>query len=108
MSLYGYTTKKDLTGLGTIAFFGLIGIVIAGIINIFLQSSGLNIVTSIIGVVVFIVFIAYDTQKIKDTQSANMDRDSVSRLAIIGALKLYLDFVNLFIELLQLFGDRKN
>lgn len=108
MSIYGYTTKKDLTGIGTIAIFGLIGIIIAGIVNIFLQNSVFQTIISIIGVVVFIALTAYDTQKIKSMNIIwNEWTDEDTKEAVIGALTLYLDFINLFLKLLSLFGNRK-
>jgi uncharacterized protein len=108
MSIYGYTTKKDLTGIGTIAIFGLIGIIIAGIVNIFLQNSVFQTIISIIGVIVFIALTAYDTQKIKSMNIIGNERtEEDTKEAIIGALTLYLDFINLFLKLLSLFGSRK-
>jgi uncharacterized protein len=108
MSLWGYTTKRDLTGFGSFLFMGLIGIVIASIVNIFLQSSGLGWLISIIGVLVFTGLTAYDTQKIKEMYSANDDGTASGRKAIMGALSLYLDFINLFLMLLRLFGQSRN
>lgn len=102
MSVYGYFTKKDLSGLGNILFFALIGIIIAGIVNIFLQNSMMQIIISSIAVIVFLGFTAYDTQQIRENLWNN--RDDESRVATMGALNLYLDFVNLFLNLLQL-GD---
>ena len=107
MSLYGYTTKKDLTRLGGFLFMGLIGIIIASIVNIFIGSSALQFAISVIGVLVFVGLTAYDTQTIKNMYYAG-DSDSVgSKKALMGALRLYLDFINLFILLLQLFGQRR-
>ena len=107
MSLYGYTTKKDLTKLGGFLFMGLIGIIIASIVNIFVQSGPMAFIISIIGVLVFVGLTAYDTQTIKNMYYAG-DSDSVgSKKALMGALRLYLDFINLFILLLQLFGQRR-
>ena len=107
MSLYGYTTKKDLTKLGGFLFMGLIGIILASIVNIFVQSGPMAFVISIIGVLVFVGLTAYDTQTIKNMYYAG-DSDSVgSKKALMGALRLYLDFINLFILLLQLFGQRR-
>ena len=107
MSLYGYTTKRDLTKLGGFLFMGLIGIIIASIVNIFVQSGPMAFVISIIGVLVFVGLTAYDTQTIKNMYYAG-DSDSVgSKKALMGALRLYLDFINLFILLLQLFGQRR-
>ena len=107
MSLYGYTTKRDLTKLGGFLFMGLIGIIIASIVNIFVQSGPMAFIISIIGVLVFVGLTAYDTQTIKNMYYAG-DSDSVgSKKALMGALRLYLDFINLFILLLQLFGQRR-
>ena len=104
MSLYGYQTKRDLTGIGTMAIFGLFGIVIAGLVNLFFQSSLANFIISAIGVVVFIGLTAYDTQKIKSMNIiGNEGTDEDRKEAIIGALTLYLDFINLFLDLLSLF-----
>ena len=107
MSLYGYTTKKDLTGWGSFLFMGLIGIIIASIVNMFLQSSAMQFVISVIGVLVFVGLTAYDTQKIKNMYSAVDGSETASKKAIMGALTLYLDFINLFLMLLRLFGDRR-
>jgi FtsH-binding integral membrane protein len=107
MSLWGYTTKRDLTGFGSFLFMGLIGIVIASIVNIFLASSGLGWVISIVGVLVFTGLTAYDTQKIKEMYYVGDDGTVAGRKAIMGALSLYLDFINLFLMLLRLFGDRR-
>lgn len=107
MSLYGYTTKRDLTGIGSFLFMGLIGIVIASLVNIFLRSSGLGFAISIIGVLIFTGLTAYDTQKIKEMYYAGDDGTVAGRKAIMGALTLYLDFINLFLMLLRLFGDRR-
>lgn len=104
MSIYGYTTKKDLTSLGSFAMMGLIGIIIASLVNLFLQSPALHYATSFIGVFVFIALTAYDTQTIKRQYYAFGGND---KAAIFGALKLYMDFINLFIMLLQFFGDRR-
>jgi len=107
MSLYGYTTKRDLTKLGGFLFMGLIGIIIASIVNIYFQSGHMAFIISIIGVLVFVGLTAYDTQTIKNMYYAG-DSDSVgSKKALMGALRLYLDFINLFILLLQLFGQRR-
>ena len=107
MSIYGYTTKRDLTKLGGFLFMGLIGIILASIVNIFVQSGPMAFVISVIGVLVFVGLTAYDTQTIKNMYYAG-DSDSVgSKKALMGALRLYLDFINLFILLLQLFGQRR-
>ena len=107
MSLYGYTTKRDLTGMGSFLFMGLIGIIIASIVNIFIGSSALGFAISVLGVLIFVGLTAYDTQKIKEMYSANDDGTVTGRKAIMGALTLYLDFINLFLMLLRLFGDRR-
>jgi FtsH-binding integral membrane protein len=107
MSLYGYTTKRDLTGVGSFLFMGLIGIVIASIVNIFIASSAMHFVISIVGVLVFTGLTAYDTQKIKEMYDAVDGSDVAGKKAIMGALSLYLDFINLFMMLLHLFGNRE-
>jgi FtsH-binding integral membrane protein len=107
MSLWGYTTKSDLTGFGSFLFMGLIGIVIASIVNIFVLSSIVSFVISVIGVLVFTGLTAYDTQWIKETYAASDDGSLAGRKAIFGALKLYLDFINLFVMLLRLLGNRR-
>ena len=107
MSLYGYTTKRDLTNWGSFLFMGLIGIIIASIVNIFLASSALAFAISIIGVLVFVGLTAYDTQKIKMMYVAGDAAATMGKKMIMGALTLYLDFINLFIMLLQLFGNRE-
>ncbi len=107
LSLYGYTTKKDLSGWGSFLFMGLIGIILASIVNIFLGSSALQFAISVIGVLVFAGLTAYDTQQIKEMYSAQDDGTVAGRKAIMGALRLYLDFINLFIMLLSLFGNRE-
>jgi uncharacterized protein len=104
MSLWGYTTKRDLSGWGSFLFMGLIGIVIASLVNIFLQSSMMSWVISIIGVVIFTGLTAYDTQAIKESYVASDDSSLAGRKAIYGALRLYLDFINLFIMLMRLMG----
>ncbi len=108
MSIYGYTTKKDLTGIGTMAIFGLIGIIIAAIVNLFLQNTMFDMIISIIGVIVFIALTAYDTQKIKEMNIiGNEWSEEDTKEAVVGALTLYLDFINLFLKLLSLFGSKK-
>jgi FtsH-binding integral membrane protein len=110
-SIYGWTTKKDLTSLGSFMFMGLIGIIIASVVNIFLHSAALYYAVSYIGVVVFVGLTAYDTQKIKNmamTQPADVDGDVVRKGAILGALALYLDFINLFLMLLRIFGGSRD
>ncbi len=106
LSLFGYTTKKDISGWGSFLFMGLIGIIIAMVVNIFLASSALNFAISVIGVLIFAGLTAYDTQKIKEIYYAG-DTDVVAgRKAIMGALALYLDFINMFLMMLRLFGNR--
>jgi FtsH-binding integral membrane protein len=107
MSLYGYTTKRDLTGWGSFLFMGLIGLIIASVVNIFLQSSAMSFVISAAGVLIFTGLTAYDTQKIKEIYYVGDDGTVAGRKAIIGALNLYLDFINLFLMLLRLIGDRR-
>ena len=107
MSLYGYTTKKDLSGWGSFLFMGLIGIIIAMIVNIFLQSGMLSFIISCVGVLVFVGLTAYDTQRIKEMYYAADTAEISGKKAVMGALKLYLDFINLFIMLLHLFGQRR-
>jgi uncharacterized protein len=107
MSLYGYTTKKDISSWGSFLFMGLIGLIIASIVNIFMASSALSFAISAIGVLVFTGLTAYDTQKIKESYFEGDDSDTAGRKAIIGALELYLDFVNLFLMLLRLLGNRE-
>jgi FtsH-binding integral membrane protein len=108
LSLWGYTTRRNLTGMGSFLFMGLIGILIAMVVNIFLASSALQFVISAVGVVVFAGLTAYDTQKIKEMYYEQDDQATMGRKAIMGALNLYLDFINLFLMLLQLFGNRNN
>ena len=107
MSLYGYTTKRDLTGMGNFLMMGLIGIIIASIVNIFMASSMLDFVISVVGVLIFTGLTAYDTQKIKESYSDAYGADVMAKNAIMGALSLYLDFINLFLMLLRLFGNRE-
>lgn len=108
MAVVGYTTKTDLTRFGSIMMMGLIGIIIASIINFFLQSSGLDYMISFIGVLVFTGLVAYDVQKLKRIGAGVEYRnETTSKLVILGALNLYLDFINLFLFLLRLFGNRK-
>ena len=107
MSLYGYTTKKDLTRLGGFLIMGLIGIILASIINIFIGSSAMQFAISVIGVLIFVGLTAYDTQKIKNMYLADDSESVASKKALMGALRLYLDFINLFILLMQLFGQRR-
>ena len=107
MSIYGYTTKKDLTKLGSFLMMGLFGIIIASIVNIFMKSTMMYYVISIIGVLIFVGLTAYDTQKIKNMYLASDTGEIMGKKAVMGALTLYLDFINLFIMLLRLFGQRR-
>jgi uncharacterized protein len=107
LSLYGYTTQRDLSPFGSFLIMGLIGIIIASLVNIFLASSALQFVISVVGVLVFAGLTAWDTQKIKEMYDVHDDGTVTSRKAIMGALTLYLDFINLFLMLLRLFGDRR-
>lgn len=108
MALVGYTNKKDLSSMGKILFMALIGIIIATIVNIFLKSSGLEMIVSYLGVLVFVGLTAYDTQKIKNMLMMAPDASEASqKYALLGALTLYLDFINLFIYLLRIFGRRE-
>ena len=108
-SIYGMTTKRDLTSLGGFMAMGLIGIIIASVVNIFIGSYGLHMIISYIGVIVFVGLTAYDTQKLKTmalSQPAGLDAGVVRKGAILGALSLYLDFINLFLMLLRILGNR--
>jgi FtsH-binding integral membrane protein len=108
MSCYGYLTKRDLTGWGSFLFMGLIGIIIASLVNIFLHSEMIYWITSYIGVFVFVGLTAYDTQKIKQIGQAGFaDAEQQKKSAILGALRLYLDFINLFLMLLRVMGNRR-
>ena len=104
MSLYGYTTKRDLTGWGSFLFMGVIGLILASIVNIFMGSSALGFAISVIGVLVFTGLTAYDTQKIKEMYSEHDEGGTMTKKAILGAFNLYLDFINLFVMLLRLTG----
>ena len=110
MGVYGYTTKRDLSAWGSFLFMGLIGVIIASVINIFLRSSGLEFMISIIGVLVFTGLTAYDTRRIKElTMTAGLQGErAASRVKIYGALTLYLDFINLFLMLLRFFGASRD
>jgi len=107
MSLYGYTTKRDLSGMGSFLMMGLIGIIIASVVNMFMQSSAMQFVISVVGVLVFVGLTAYDTQKIKSVYAEADGSEVMAKKAIMGALTLYLDFINMFLMLLRLFGDRR-
>lgn len=107
MSLYGYTTRQDLSSFGSFLFMGLIGIIIASVVNIFIGSSALQFAISVIGILVFTGLTAYDTQRLKEQYYLGQSSSDISKLAVMGALTLYLDFINIFISLLHLFGDRR-
>ncbi|SUC43149.1 Inner membrane protein YbhL [Providencia stuartii] len=109
LSVYGYTTKRSLSGIGNFLFMALIGLIIASIVNIFMKSSALYWVITYAGVLIFAGLTAYDTQKLKEmgAQIDVEDKESMRKLAILGALNLYLDFINLFLMLLRIFGDRR-
>ena len=107
LSLFGYTTKKDLSGMGTFLIMGVVGLLIAMVINIFLQSSGLALAISFIGVLIFAGLTAYDTQRLKREYEYLRGTDFVGKAVIMGALSLYLDFINMFMFLLQFMGNRE-
>lgn len=109
MSVYGYTTKADLTSWGKILIMALIGLIIASVVNIFMKSSGLDLILSYAGVLIFVGLVAYDTQKIKQMFLTAPDAgETMQKYALMGALSLYLDFINLFIHLLRILGDRRS
>jgi len=109
MALVGYTTKTDLTSMGKLLFMALLGIIIASVVNMFVASSGLDLILSYVGVLVFVGLTAYDTQKIKQMcQSAPDAGETTQKLALIGALSLYLDFINLFLYLLRIFANNRD
>lgn len=109
MAVYGYVTKRDLTKLGNLLFMALLGIIIASVVNMFVKSSGFDLIISYVGVLIFVGLTAYDSQKIKEMMFAAPDAsESSQKLAVLGALDLYLDFINLFIYLLRIFGNRNN
>jgi hypothetical protein len=108
MSLYGYTTQRDLSQFGSFLFMGLIGIVIASLVNLFIGSTALQFAISVIGVLVFTGLTAYDTQQIKEMYYAGDGYEMAGKKAIMGALRLYLDFINLFMMLMQLLGTRRD
>lgn len=107
MALYGYTTKKDLSGMASFLMMGVIGLVIAGLVNIFLQSSALQFAISAFAVLIFVGLTAWDVQDLKNTYYS-YDGDEREKMGVIGALNLYMDFINIFINLLQLIGDKKD
>jgi FtsH-binding integral membrane protein len=106
MSLYGYTTKRDLSGLGSFLMMGLVGVILASIVNMFIGSTVMQFAISVIGVLVFVGLTAYDTQKIKEMYNELDGSEVAGKKAIMGALRLYLDFINMFMLLLHLFGNR--
>lgn len=109
MALLGYVTKKDLTSMGKILIMGVIGLIIATIVNLFIHSTGLQMICSYAGVLIFTGLTAYDTQKIKNMlANANDYDETAQKYAVLGALTLYLDFINLFLYLLKIFGNRRN
>ena len=109
MAVYGYTTKRDLSSVGKLMFMGLIGLIIASIVNLFIKSSGLDLILSYIGVIVFVGLTAWDTQKIKQMLATQEDIDEgAQKIALVGALSLYLDLVNLFLYLLRIFGGSRD
>ena len=107
LSLYGYTTKKDLSGFGTFLIMGLVGLIVASLLNLFLRSSGLDFVISIVGVLLFAGLTAYDTQKIKNMYFAVDGTHFRGKAIVLGALNLYLDFINMFLFLLRFMGNRE-
>jgi hypothetical protein len=107
LSLFGYTTRRDLSGLGTFLFMGLIGVIIASLVNLFVRSSGLDWLISVVGVGVFAGLTAYDTQRIKTMYNSTDDEVSAGRKSVIAALSLYLNFINLFMMMLRLMGGRR-
>jgi FtsH-binding integral membrane protein len=110
-SIYGWTTKRDLTSWGGFLMMGLIGVIIASVVNLFIRSSAMTMILSYIGVIVFVGLTAYDTQKLKNmalTQPAGLDAGVIRKAAILGALSLYLDFINLFLMLLRIFGQSRD
>lgn len=107
LSLWGYTTRRDLSGLGSFLLMGLVGVLIAGIVNLFLASSALQFIISTVGVVVFAGLTAYDTQRLRDEYFDDADNQQLSKLQVFGALSLYLNLVNLFQLLLSMLGERR-
>jgi len=107
MALYGYTTKRDLTAWGSFLFMGLLGLIVASLVGLFVQSSALQFAISVIGVLIFTGLTAYDAQKIKEMYYGGDDSETSGKKAVMGALRLYLDFINLFLYLLRFIGDRR-
>jgi FtsH-binding integral membrane protein len=111
MAIYGLATKRDLSGLGSFLFMGLVGIIIASVVNIFLQSSGMSWMISLLGVFIFTGLTAYDVQKIKNMGEEGImsqGEEAITKGAVMGALALYLDFINLFLMLLRFFGGSRD
>lgn len=108
MSIYGYTTKRDLTSIGSFLVMGLWGLIIASIVNVIWPSGALGFAISVVGVFIFLGLTAWDTQKIKESYSEGLGAEILTKSAIMGALNLYLDFLNLFLMLLRLFGQQRN
>ena len=109
MSIYGHNTKKDLSSMGSFLMMGAVGLLISGVVNIVLKSSAIYFISSVIGVVVFTLFTAYDTQRVKELYYQNQGNEGVvPKIAVYGSLTLYMDFINLFVFLLQLLGVRRN
>jgi len=107
MSLWGYTTKKDLTSMGSFLFMGLIGIVIMSLVNLFMKSSAIHFMVSFLAIIIFVGLTAYETQSLKATYQRYGNSESTKRVGLMGALNLYMSFLNIFIHLLQFIGDRK-
>jgi FtsH-binding integral membrane protein len=107
LSLYGYTTKRDLSAMGSFLMMGLFGLIIASVVNLFLASTALQFVTTLAGVLIFAGLTAWDTQKIKSLYFTASSKEETDKLAIFGALDLYMDFINLFLFMLRLIGDRR-
>jgi uncharacterized protein len=107
MSLYGYTTKRDLTSMGSFLVMGVLGLIIASVVNMFMHSPAIHFVTSLLGVAIFMGMIAWDTQKMKSIYYSVGGGEMGQRMAVVGAFSLYLDFINLFLYLLRFFGDRR-
>ena len=108
MSIYGYTTKRDLTSMGSFMVMGLIGIIVVSIVNMFLQSAAIHFVTSLLGVAIFMGITAWDTQKMKAIYFSVGGGEMGKRMAVVGAFSLYLDFINMFVYMLRFFGDRRS
>jgi uncharacterized protein len=108
LSLYGYTTKRDLSAMGKFLFMGLVGLILASLVNMFFPSGTMSFVISVAGVLIFSGLIAYDTQKIKEQYSASYGRDIAGKMAVFGALSLYLDFINLFQFLMSFMGQSRD